>query len=138
MKREKFILQPGKICTFDANNLLKKNEITGIIMVEIVEEIPKRKLFGPRWFKVIGAGKDQYKLPEPIEVPETFLTPVGMSIIRNPANFPTVSNLDINALDYVIKSLENPADMIVINKNTISRLKALREKMRFYISFTEV
>lgn len=138
MKREKFILQPGKICTFDTNNLLKKNEITGIIMVEIVEEIPKRKLFGPRWFKVIGAGKDQYKLPEPIEVPETFLTPVGMSIIRNPANFPTVSNLDINALDYVIKSLENPADMIVINKNTISRLKALREKMRFYISFTEV
>ena len=138
MKREKFILRPGKICVFDANNALKKSEISGIITVEIIEEIPKKRLFGPRWFRIIGTANDLYKLPEPIETPETFLSPSGMVVIRNPDNFPTVSNLDIQALDYVIKSLENPRDMIVINNKTISRLKALREKMNFYISFTEV
>ena len=138
MKREKFILQPGKICTFDVKNALKKSELDGVILVEIIEEIPKKKLFGPRWFKIVGSDKDAYKLPEPIEVPETFLSPDGMVIIRNPSNFPTINNLDIQALDYVIKSLENPRDMIVINNKTISRLKALREKMQFYISFTEV
>lgn len=138
MKREKFILRPGKVCTFDAENILKKNELNGVITVEIVEEIPKKKLFGPRWFKVIGVGKDAYKLPESVDVPETFLSPSGMSVIRNPANFPAVNNLDIQALDYVIKSLENPTDMVVINNKTIARLKALREKMYFYNSFTEV
>ena len=138
MKCEKFILRPGKVCVFDANNALKKNEVNGVVTVEIIEEIPKKKLFGPRWFKIIGTGKDNYKLPEPIDVPETFLSPSGMVVIRNPSNFPTVNNLDIQALDYVIKSLENPTDMIVINNKTIARLKALREKMQFYISFTEV
>lgn len=138
MKREKFILQPGKICTFDAKNVLKKNELDGVITVEIVAEVPKKKLFGPRWFTIVGVDKDAQKLPEPIEVPETFLSPIGMVVIRNPANFPAVNNLDVQALDYVIKSLENPRDMIVINNNTLSRLKALREKMQFYISFTEV
>lgn len=138
MKREKFILQPGKICTFDTKNLLKKNDINGVVIVEILEELPKKKLFGPRWFKIIGIDGDKNKLDKPVNVPETLLSPIGMCVIRNPSNFPAVNTLDVQVLDYVIKSLTNPTDMIVMNNTQINRLKALKEKLKFYIELTEV
>lgn len=139
--KEKFILQPGKVCTFDCKNSLNQNE-NGIIFVEIVEEIPKKSLFGPRWFIIRGTGDDAFKLPDPIEVPEGYLKPEGMVVVRNPANFPTINNLDVDALASMIKFLDNPLDnqalMNITNKKTINRLKALHEKLDFFSRMMEV
>lgn len=139
--KEKFILQPGKVCTFDCKNSLEQDE-NGIIFVEIVEEIPKKSLFGPRWFTIKGTGDDDFKLPNPIEVPETALKPEGMVVIRNPANFPTINNLDVEALASILKFIDNPLDnqalININNKKIIDRLRALHEKLDFFSRITEV
>ena len=139
--KEKFILQPGKVCTFDCKNSLNQDE-NGIIFVEIVEEIPKKSLFGPRWFTIKGTGDDAFKLPNPIEVPEGYLNPEGMVVIRNPANFPTINNLDVDALGLLLKFIDSPFDNKAIsninNKKTINRLRALYEKLDFFSRITEV
>lgn len=139
--REKFILQPGKICTFDKDNKLKK-DVNGIIFVEIVEEVQRNKLFGPRQFKVIGAGSDKIKLPDPIVVPETLLSPEGMSVIRFPEDNPVVNNRDIWALDIAIRFITSPQSNFIDNsykdKSVINRLNALMEKLKYYMKANEV
>lgn len=135
--KEKFILQPGKVCTFDCKNALNQDE-NGIIFVEILKEIPKKKPFGPRWFSIKGTGDDAFKLPDPIEVPENALKPDGMVVIRNPANFPHINNLDVDALSLILKIIDNPNQAVNINNKTIDRLRALCEKLDFFCRLTEV
>lgn len=135
--KEKFILQPGKVCTFDINNTLHQDD-NGIIFVEIVEEIPKKTLFGPRWFKIKGTGEDEFKLPDPIEVPENVLKPEGMVVVRYPANFPSINNLDVEALGMLIKVIDNPSEVIKLTPAMINRLRALHEKLDFFSKLTEV
>ena len=135
--KEKFILQPGKVCTFDCRNVLNQDE-NGIIFVEIVNEIPKKKPFGPRWFAIKGTGSDAFKLPNPIEVPENALKPEGMVVIRNPANFPHINNLDVDALGLILKAIDNPSEAINISVKNIDRLRALHEKLDFFCRLTEV
>ena len=139
--RNKFILQPGKICTFDKDNKLKK-DVHSVIFVEIVEEIKTGKLFGPRHFKVIGAGDDKIKLPEPIIVPETLLSPEGMSVIRYPEDMPIINNKDLWALNIAINFITSPQNNFTDNsdkdKSVINRLFALREKFKYYLISNEV
>ena len=139
--KEKFILCPGKICTFDRNNILKQDE-HGIILVEIVREVSKTRLFGPRVFEIIGAGDDKAKLPTAIRVPETALSPEGMTIIRYPSDNPVINNKDIWALSIAINFITNPNNNFTDNsdkKNSvIHRLKALMEKLKYYSSTNEV
>ena len=135
--REKFILQPGKVCTFDCKNALNQDE-NGIIFVEIIEEIPKKSLFGPRWFKIKATGDDEFKLPDPIEVPENALKPEGMVVVRYPANFPSINNLDVDALGVLVKAIDNPSEAIKFTPAMINRLRALHEKLDFFSKLTEV
>lgn len=139
--REKFILQPGKICTFDKDNKLKK-DINSVIFVEIVEEVKTGKLFGPRQFKVIGAGDDKIKLPDPVVVPETLLSPEGMAVIRYPEDIPVINNKDLWALNIVIDFITSPQNNFTDNsdkdKSVIGRLYALREKFKYYLKSNEV
>ena len=139
--REKFILQPGKICTFDKDNKLKK-DINSVIFVEIVEEVPKGKLFGPRYFKIVGTGDDRIKLPEPIVVPETLLSPEGMAVIRYPDDNPVINNKDLWALNIAIDFITSPQNNFVDNsdkdKSVVARLLALREKLKYYLKSNEV
>ena len=139
--REKFILQPGKICTFDKDNKLKK-DVNSVIFVEIIEEVPKGKIFGPRHFKVIGAGDDKIKLPEPIIVPETLLSPVGMAVIRYPDDNPVINNKDLWALNIAIKFITSPQNNFTDNsdkdRSVVNRLCALREKLKYYLKSNEV
>lgn len=139
--KTKFILQPGKICTFDKDNNLKK-DINSVIFVEIVEEVPKATLFGPRQFKVIGAGDDKIKLPDPVIVPETLLSPEGMAVIRFPEDNPVINTKDIWALDIAIRFITAPQNNFTDNsdkdKSVINRLNALREKLKYYLKSNEV
>ena len=139
MKSEKFILQPGIVCTFDRNNLLKKDD-TELIFVEIVEEIPKKNMFGPRWFKVIGTGDDTNKLKDPVEVPETLLSPSGMVVIRYPSDIPVINSNDIKALEDTINVFNYPPSLTVNGNNNpiVKRLHALKEKLEFYLRSMEV
>lgn len=139
--KEKFVLQPGKICTLDKNNTLNQND-NGVVFVEIIQEVSKTKLFGPRMFKVIGAANDKVKMPEPIIVPETLLHPEGMSIIRYPSDNPVVNNKDIWALDIVLNFITDSNSHFIDNsdkdKSVIHRLRALKEKLKYYQKSDEV
>lgn len=139
--KEKFILQPGKICTLDKDNVLKQDE-HGTIFVEIVREVPKAKLFGPKMYEVVGAGKDKVKMPQPVVVPETILSPEGMAVIRYPSDNPVINNNDIWALNIAINFITNPRNSFIDNsdkdKSVIHRLKALMEKLKYYSSTNEV
>lgn len=138
---KKFILRPGKICTFDKDNKLKK-DVNSVIFVEIVQEVKKDKLFGPRMFKVIGAGDDKIKLPDPIVVPETLLSPEGMAVIRFPEDNPVINTKDIWALEIAIGFITSPQNNFIDNsdkdKSVINRLNALREKLKYYLKSNEV
>lgn len=139
--KEKFILQPGKICTFDKDNKLKK-DVNSVIFVEIVEEVAKSKLFGPRQFKIVGAGDDRIKLPEPVVVPETLLSPEGMAVIRYPEDNPVINNKDLWALKIAINFITSPQNNFTDNsdkdKSVIARLYALQEKLKYYLKTNEV
>lgn len=139
--KEKFILRPGKICTLDKDNILKQDEY-GTIFVEIVRQVPKKSLFGPRFFEIIGADDDKVKLPNSVVVPETLLSPEGMSVIRYPADNPVVNNKDIWALDIAIKFITDPKNSFIDNsdkdRSVVNRLKSLMEKLKYYSSSDEV
>ena len=93
-----------------------------------------------RYFKVIGAGDDLSKLPSPIEVPETYLYPEGMSVIRFPSEFPVINNMDIRALEIIISYLpqSNFVDNADAKKSVYARLNALLDKLKFYSKLDEV
>ena len=90
--KEKFVLCPGKICTLDKDNTLKQDE-HGTIFVEIVREVPRKKIFGPRLFEIIGAGDDKVKMLNPIIVPETLLSPEG-NFISLSRKYKAISSFD--------------------------------------------
>jgi hypothetical protein len=140
-KREKFIIQPGKICTFDAKNLLKRDS-TSLITVEVIKCV-RGKLFGTPWWRVTGCGHDKDSLPEPIDVPEYLLFPEGMCIIRNPTDFPVINDKDIRLINEIIYYFENPpkddnVSVLTIKKESLDRLKALLTKMVLSKSMREV
>lgn len=141
MKREKFILQPGKICTIDKNNVFKQGP-DGLVYVEIVKKTRRYKLFGPMFYMVKGALEDTDKLKQPIEVPATILSPAGMSVIRYPSDIPTINAIDLDAMMHVIQYLTdaNKCDFMKLDteKKLTRRVIALTEKLRFYISLSEV
>lgn len=141
MKHEKFIIRPGKICTFDTKNLLKK-DTDSIIHVEVVDLI-KKKPFGRSIWSVIGAAGDENILAQPIHVPEFLLSPVGMSIIRNPTDFPVINEKDIQLLKELIYYFDNPPKesgitFLSITDKNLNRLKALLEKMELSRSMRDV
>lgn len=139
--KEKFVLCPGKICTLDKDNTLKQDE-HGTIFVEIVREVPRKKIFGPRLFEIIGAGDDKVKMLNPIIVPETLLSPEGMSVIRYPSDNPVVNNSDVWALGIAINFITDPKNNFIDNsdkdRSVVHRLKALMEKLKYYTSSNEV
>lgn len=142
MNSKKFILQPGKICTLDPMNFLNFT-VNGPIFVEIIEEVKHKQGFLKpkiRYFKVVGAGDDLSKLPSPIEVPETYLYPEGMSVIRFPSEFPVINNMDIRALEIIISYLpqSNFVDNADAKKSVYARLNALLDKLKFYSKLDEV
>ena len=143
MKREKFIIRPGKICTLDAKNVLKQN-CTGVVHVEVLEKIKYRGIVSGRWWKVVGSGLDNNVLPDPITVPENLLQPSGMAVIRYPSDFPIINNKDVDALDFIINAFDqtpkNNQYVLIPNKTNvdINRLKALREKLALSVQMNEV
>lgn len=140
-KREKFVIQPGKICTLDAKNLLKR-DTTGTILVEVLGAA-KHKEIGMPWWNIVGCGPDRDIMPEPIEVPEFLLSPDGMVVIRNPTDFPIINDKDIALLKELIHYFENPPKdkgitILSIKDESLQRLKALLVKMVTAKSMREI
>lgn len=134
MKKEKFVIQPGKICTLDPENIFKQNDM-GTIHVEIIERV-KWKPFGGSIWRVRDTMNDDVPI---LSVPEKLLFPYGMSVIRNPLNLPIFNRMDLHAINTIIYGIENPdpSNNEEIQKN-INRLKAVENKIRLAISLTEV
>ena len=135
MKSEKFIIQPGKICTYDYSNVHKQDELNSINRV-LVTEVVRKSIFKPRIVRCIPIDEHGNIIGSEIIVYETMLKPVGFMIIRNPVNAPVVNNIDLSVLDVIIKATED--ESIGITDNHIQRLKSLREKLSFYVQSTEV
>lgn len=134
MKKEKFVIQPGKICTLDPENIFKQNDM-GTIHVEIIERV-KWKPFGKSIWRVRDTMNDDVPI---LSVPEKLLFPYGMSVIRNPLNLPIFNRMDLHAINTIIYGIENPdpSNNEEIQRN-INRLKAVENKIRLAISLTEV
>lgn len=133
----KFVLQPGKVCTFDPHNTLNEDR-RGPILVEILQEL-KTTFFQPKAFLVQSLNDSGERIGSPFKVSEELLYPDGMTIIRNPSNIPVVNRMDYNAVHNAIDYLGNLFDKEndTITRNSISycitRLKALEEKFNFYL-----
>lgn len=142
MKRSKFIIQPGKICTFDAKNFLKRDS-DSVMIVEVLALV-KYKPFGKSIWSVKGAAGDEYILPQPINVPEFLLSPYGMTVIRNPTDFPVINDNDIKLLKDIIFYFDNPPSgesgltVLTIKEESLKRLKALLEKIELAKSMRDV
>lgn len=141
IKRDKFVIQPGKICTFDKDNLMKQNE-DGIIFVEVVKKCKRTSLFGPTFWYIKGACEDENKLKDPIPVPETLLHPEGMCVIRFPSDYPIINSNDINSLHFALRYiLESNNDFTIKYDKEHKhqrRLSALIEKLNFYYTMKEI
>lgn len=135
MKSEKFIIQPGKVCTYDPTNINGQDDVIGFSRV-LVSAIKPKSLFKPRMIVCTPIDQDGYITDTQIVVPEYMLKPDGFMIIRNPVNVPVVNNVDIAALDIFIKAMND--NNVTLTKNHLQRLKALREKLNFYVQSTEV
>lgn len=135
MKSEKFIIQPGKVCTYDPTNIGKQDDVIGFNRV-LVSSIRPKSLFKPRMIVCTPIDQDGYLTDVQIVVPEYMLKPDGFMIVRNPVNTPIVNNVDIAALDIFIKAMND--SNVTLTKNHLQRLKALREKLNFYVQSTEV
>ena len=126
MKRNKFIIQPGKICSLDRNNTALKQDSSGIVHVEVLRLV-KKGLFGKNVWEVKEADDPT---GQSFKCLEEHLFPEGMSIIRFPANIPEFDRRDIKALE----------DALIYNlpKDTTKRLEALKEKIEFCVHLKEV
>lgn len=131
--RHNSVFQEGKICVIDTKNIFKQ-PVYGTIQVELIDKV-KSKPFGGTLWRVRDV-MDPYA--ETLTVPEKYLYPDGMSVVRYPINLPQFNNLDTAALDKIIDSLNGKEDSITVSKKDIDRLMALREKIRLSISLTEV
>ena len=133
----KFVLQPGKVCTFDPYNTLNEDR-RGPILVEILQEL-KTTFFQPKAFLVQSLNDSGERIGSPFKVSEELLYPDGMTVIRNPSNIPVVNHMDYNvvhsAIDYLGNLFDKENDTITRNSISycITRLKALEEKFNFYL-----
>ena len=139
--RKRFILQPGKICTIDPNNVA--NQTTeGITRVVIVKEIPT-SIFKQRKF-LVKPICDNGEIEElPFETNEEFLFPDGMMVIRTPSNIPVLNNMDLDAVETAVKMLDAAFNFLSPDKKKltigcIERLGALKEKFKYYMKIKEV
>ena len=147
MRREKFIIQPGKICTFDAKNRLKK-DVDSIIHVEVVKRVKYRPFGKSIWTVKATMGDELYlRSPGCFNVYEYLLSPIGVTVIRNPSDFPEVSEKDIKLLDELIYYFEHPpvsyyenvkTNYLTIKPESLERLKAFREKIVHAITLRDV
>lgn len=139
--RERFILQPGKICTIDPNNVA--NQTTeGITRVVIVKEIPT-SIFKQRKF-LVKPIRDNCEIEElSFETNEEFLFPDGMMVIRTPSNIPVLNYMDLDAVEMAVKMLDAAFNFLSPDKKNltigcIKRLEALKEKFKYYMKIKEV
>lgn len=124
-------IEPGMICALDPNNDLGQ-DIAGCTQVEIIGLASKKnQIFGK---DNIWICKNVEIDAQEVEIPERYLIPVAMVIVRNPPDMPTINDMDIEELTKVINLFSNliPPDGYGINGTTVQRLAALREKLVFY------
>lgn len=123
------IFQKGKICVLDANNAFKQPTY-GTIQVELIDKIKSRPFGNSVW-----SVKDAINPHAPIiNVSEKFLSPDGMSVVRNPINLPIFNSLDVEVLNKIIDN----SSTTNMSESDINRVKALKEKICLSISLTEV
>lgn len=140
---KQFILQPGKICTLDINNIAKQDE-NGIIRVVIVKQI-KTPLFSQKQFLVKPIDEDgSINDKNEFKVNEEFLFPDGMCVIRYPSNIPVINNMDLDAVETARNLLNGDvfnflsADKRKIASICANRLSVITEKFKFYMKIQEV
>ena len=138
-KRLKWHITPGLVCTIDPKNTLKQ-DTTGVEEVIIIGR-KKRRWFKYDLWEVRDASYQpgtSDKAPSFI-IPENYLLPSGMTIIRFPADIPTFNDLDVAVVQKIIDGLD-PANgsKLTISTKDYDRLKALKEKMLFTIKMREV
>lgn len=134
-KRQKFIIQPGKVCTFDAENHGKADELFSIKRV-LVLEVVKKSIFKPRMVICAPIDENGLAIGDNICVPESVLKPDGFMIIRYPVSSPVISNIDVDTLQSVINILQQSTTDV--SSAQIQRLQALNEKLNFYVRSKEV
>lgn len=123
------IFQKGKICVLDVNNAFKQPTY-GTIQVELIDKIKSRPFGNSVW-----SVKDAINPHAPIiNVSEKFLSPDGMSVVRNPINLPIFNSLDVEVLNKIIDN----SSTTNMSESDINRVKALKEKICLSISLTEV
>ena len=134
---KKFNIMPGTICSFDPKNIINQSAL-GTITVEVLE-IVSRGLFGNNTWKV----RDVDDPNVVIQVPEKYLYPANMVIIRYPVDLPYVNNLDLEAIDKAISILTchiPPKEDKTYDeyKSFLDRMKALKEKLDITYKMREV
>lgn len=137
MKRK---IEPNMICIFDKNNETKQ-DISGVLNVRVLKLKTQKLLSAESEWEVVSIeGRD----PKSFTCKEKYLTPSEniVCVVRNPIDMPTFNSSDITSLNQALYLLINKVDAYVGNDkiciDTIKRLNALKEKIIFANSLSEV
>lgn len=125
----KFKPMPGMVCTVDPDNRLRQDSTD----VQIVSVIRRRKYkpFGNSLWEVRNLDSDNSV--DVFICQEKLLFPTNMVINRLPVDLPIITQNDIAILETAITGLCN-----IYNKQTLDKIRALKEKLEFYKSMREV
>lgn len=128
MSRTKIV--KGMTCILDNTNHFKFDETAPIHV--LVERIHKRRLFRCKIWEVSYEELDtttmQYNRYT-LFVPEKYLIPEYVTVIRNPFGMPTINDLDIQAINIAINNTSDKKqkDRLIIIKEKLNLFKSLRE-----------
>lgn len=131
-------IEPNMICIFDKNNETKQ-DISGVLNVRVLK-LKTQKLFSAEseWEVVSIEGRD----PKPFICKEKYLTPSEnmVCVVRNPIDMPTFNSADITSINQAMYLLNNNLELRgnKVYIDTMQRLNALKEKIKFTESLSEV
>lgn len=134
-KCERFIIQPGKVCTFDAENAGRADELFSIKRV-LVLDVKRKSIFKPRMVLCAPINENGLAIGDNVWIPECLLKSDGFMIIRYPISSPVISNIDVDTLQSVINILQRSTTDV--SSAQIQRLRALNEKLNFYVRSKEI
>lgn len=128
MSRHKII--PGMSCILDHANEFKFNETAPITVV--AEKKSKRSIFKGNIWMVSYEELDTATMTTRrclLDVPEKYLVPEFIYVVRNPIGMPVINDIDIQAINIAIKhaSDKKQKDRLEIIKAKLDLFKSLRE-----------
>lgn len=129
MSQHKII--PGMVCILDHANEFKFDETAPVTVT--IEKLHKRNAFKGKVWEVSYEELDTVSMTNKkciLYVPEKYLIPEFVYVVRNPIGMPTINDIDIQVINIAIKNTQD--------KKQRNRLELIKAKLDLFKSLREV